>query len=269
MMGRMVQRMRDWTATLPLPLMIAAFLFGNLLAVLFSAVQPSSLYRLPQHYAYQETVASNGVKLYSMLTVPQNITLKPITSNVTLTHDYGINGGFFWNGDLLSIAVIDDQPIKGEQNDYGSGWFNIDVPKGTLVWDEITRSFSVQVVLDASELHVTDRHHYWAQGGISMSLAKNDRWLEQAEKEELPFYTEPRLRSGIVYDNRQRLWLIVTDKPSTAEQFRDAVKEALGREGIVDGIFLDGDGSSQMLCAQKSLRGDSREVYQMIALKNK
>ncbi|OXM88239.1 hypothetical protein CF651_01320 [Paenibacillus rigui] len=255
--------------SLPLPLMVAAFLLGNLMAVWFSAVQPSSFYRLPHNYAYKEATAHNGVKLYTMLTVPQNITLKPITSNVTRTSEFGINGGFFWNGDLLSIAVINDQPIKGQPNDYGSGWFNIDVPKGTLVWDEITKDLSVQVVLDASQLRVTDRSHYWAQGGISMSLQKEAEWLQQAELEQLPFYDEARLRSGMVYDDKQRIWLVVTDKPSTAEQFRAAVKETLGPAGIVDGIFLDGDGSSQMQCAQKILRGDSREVYQMLALKNK
>ncbi|MFH5184473.1 phosphodiester glycosidase family protein [Paenibacillus sp. TAB 01] len=269
MYGRIFLTFKGWAAALPLSLMAAAFLLGNLIAVLFSAAQPASLFHQPHNYAYQEAAAGNGVKLYSMLTLPQNIELKPIASNVTRTDTFGINGGFFWHGDLLSVAVVNDQPIKGQPGDYGSGWFNIDVPKGTLVWDEISRTFSVQVVLDAGALQVTDRKHYWAQGGISMSLADDSRWLEQAEKEQLPFYDQARLRSGVVYDDKQRLWLIVTDKPSTAEQFRIAVKQVFGRKGIVDGIFLDGDGSSQMLCSQVALRGDSREVYQMLALKNK
>lgn len=59
---------------------------------------------------------------------------------------------------------MNDQPLKGEQDDYGSGWYNIDYPKGTLVWDEITGQFSVQVVQDAHQIKVTDKQHYWAQG---------------------------------------------------------------------------------------------------------
>ncbi|WP_282935293.1 hypothetical protein [Paenibacillus sp. RC67] len=164
MVVRMLRSVVGWPAKSQYPMLVAAFLLGNLIAVLFSVVQPSSSFRLLQHYTYQETMASNGVKLYSIQTVPQNIVLKPITSNVSLTADFGINGGFFWNGDLLSIAVMNDQPLKGEQDDYGSGWYNIDYPKGTLVWDEITGQFSVQVVQDAHQIKVTDKQHYWAQG---------------------------------------------------------------------------------------------------------
>ncbi|GAA4877642.1 hypothetical protein GCM10023310_67040 [Paenibacillus vulneris] len=269
MVAHMLRKVAGWPARSHYPMLAAAFLLGNLIAVIYSVMQPSSTFPLRQHYTYQETVASNGVKLYSIQTVPDNIVLKPITSNVSVTPDFGINGGFFWNGDLLSIAVINDQPLKGEQDDYGSGWYNIDYPKGTLIWDEITRQFSVQVVQDAHQIKVTDRQHYWAQGGVSMSLGHDDQWVHQALAEDMPAFDEPRLRSGAVYDDRQNLWLIVTDKPCTVEQFRTAIVEKIGKHRLVDGIFLDGDGSSQMNTAQKVLKGDSREVYQMLALKRK
>lgn len=193
--------------------------------------------------------------------------MKHIQSNVTLTDEFGINGGFFWNGDLLSIAVVNDQPLVGQQWDYGSGWYNIDVPKGTLVWDEITGSFSVQVAIDAEQLHVTDKGHYWAQGGVSMSLQHDEQWVQQALAEDMPAFAEARLRSGAVYDKSQNLWLLVSETPCTVEQFRTAAIEWVGRTQVVDGVFLDGDGSSQMRSAQIQLKGDTREVYQMLALK--
>ncbi|MDF2964473.1 MAG: hypothetical protein K0S39_6208 [Paenibacillus sp.] len=252
-----------------LQLLIAGFLLGNLIAVFLTALQPSSTSYYPKPYTYLEMKASNGVKLHTIQTVPQNISLKAITSNVTLTGETGINGGFFWNGDLLSIAVVNDQPLKGQQEDYGSGWYNIDYPKGTLVWDEVTRHFSVQIVQDAHELKVTDKQHYWAQGGISMSLQDEVHWETQAQKEDMPAFAEKRLRSGVVYDRKQNIWLIVTDTPSTAEQFRTAAVEMVGRGNAVDGVFLDGDGSSQMRSVEKQLKGDSREVYQMLVLKQK
>jgi hypothetical protein len=249
------------------PLLLSAFLLGNLLAVLFTALPPSSYRSQSIYYTYKETIASNGVRLHSIRTSPTNIALKHITTNVTLTEEYGMNGGFFWNGDLLSIAVVNDQPLIGEQGGYGSGWYNIDYPKGTLVWDEITRQFSVQVAIEAGQLHVTDKLRYWAQGGVSMSLQRESDWVRQALAEDMPAFDEQRLRSGIIYDNEQMMWMIVSDKPCTVEQFRQAAVETVGRSRAVDGIFVDGDGSSQMRSAQIQLKGDSREVYQMLALK--
>ncbi len=72
----------------------------------------------PHQYSLTRLKASNGVKLF---TLPDNIALKAINQNVADTGLYGINGGFFYNGDLLSIAVMDDLPIKGAPHDYGTG----------------------------------------------------------------------------------------------------------------------------------------------------
>lgn len=117
--------------------------------------------------------------------------LKAISSNVTQTRDFGINGGFFfWEGQLLSMAVMNDKPLKGAAGDYGSGWLNIDRPKGTLVWDAAARKFSVQVAEEAGQLEVTDRSRYWAQGGVSMSYRDESGWVEQAVKEDMPIMYE-------------------------------------------------------------------------------
>jgi hypothetical protein len=252
-----------------MPLLWAAFLFGNLIAFLFADFQAVAPYSYYSPYSYQKVTTSNSIRLYAMRTHPNNIILKPIYTNVTQTDEFGINGGFFWNGDLLSIAVVNDLPLLRGQGDYGSGWYNIDVPKGTLVWDEITGRFSVQVAIEADQLKVTDRRHYWAQGGVSMSLQDEPGWIQQAILEEMPAFDESRLRSGVVFDRDQTLWLLVTDTPCTVAQFRAAAIELIGREHAVDGVFLDGDGSSQMRSAQMQLNGDSREVYQMLALKKK
>lgn len=250
--------------------LLIGFLTGILIAFLITVFRSAHHVRpLSNYYTYSSYLASNGVKLHAMRTDGDNIEIKHITSNVTKTGNYGINGGFFWNGDLLSIAVINNRPLKGEPNDYGSGWFNIDYPKGTLVWDEVAQRFSVQIVKEAGELKVTDSNHYWAQGGVSMSLGSEEQWIEQAKKEDIPAFEKPKLRSGAVYDEQQKIWFIVSDKPCTVEQFRSAVKEVINPRHLVDGIFLDGDGSSQMKNDYVALKGDSREVYQMLSLKKK
>ncbi|WP_284639687.1 hypothetical protein [Paenibacillus silviterrae] len=251
-----------------LQLYFIGFLAGNLLAVLGFGLPAREPLPEPMLYSYYETMAGNGVKLHAVRTSPDAVILKAISGNVTKESDYGINGGFFWQGYLLSIAVMNNFPVKGQAEDYGSGWHNIDHPKGTLVWDAAARRFSTQVVLAADELQVTDKQHYWAQGGVSMSLSDPGRWVEQARKEDMPLIEEPRLRSGAVYDAQQQLWLIVSDKPCTAEQFRTAILETIMPGRLIGGIFLDGDGSSQMKLKEVQLKGDSRPVYQMIALRS-
>ncbi|MGG1520181.1 hypothetical protein ABE504_32725 [Paenibacillus oryzisoli] len=221
---------------------------------------------LPTISKYSVFEASNGVRLHTIQTLPSNIGLKAIAANVTDLMDNGINGGFFWQGYLLSIAVQNDKPVKGAPGDYGSGWFNTDRKRGTLVWDELAGTFSIQVVENASELQVSDRAHYWAQGGVSMGLANPQGWVEQAISEEMPVIDEPRMRSGIVYDRYNRLYLVVAPTPCTGEAFRSAVMEQVGDGALVDGLFLDGDGSSQLKVKNFLLPGDHREVYQMISL---
>jgi hypothetical protein len=215
---------------------------------------------------YSIKQGSNGVVLHTIRTPADNIGLKAIASNVTELQDNGINGGFFWQGYLLSIAVINDLPVKGKPGDYGSGWFNIDRKRGTLVWDEKAKTFTIQVVESAEELKVTDRTHYWAQGGVSMGLRNPDGWTNQAISEEMPVINERRMRSGIVYDKSNNVYLVVAPTPCTGEQFRTAVIEQVGGGELVDGLFLDGDGSSQLKAANNVLPGDHREVYQMISL---
>lgn len=217
-------------------------------------------------YTYSAVEASNGMKLHTLKTKPANVSLEVIANNVTRSDRTGINGGFFYGKSLVSLAVVNGKPINGAKTDYGSGWENMKFARGTLVWDGQTDSLGVQVVRQATGLKVKDATRFWAQGGISMSLGDDAGWEAQTEAEQAPFPAEPRLRSGAVYDNQGYLYLIVSETEGTLAAFRDAIKEQLGGYGLLDGIFLDGDGSSQMLAKEMALPGDNRPVVQMLRI---
>ncbi|CAI6083598.1 hypothetical protein [Cohnella sp. JJ-181] len=226
----------------------------------------------PSRYAYGAATAANGMKLHYLRTAPSNVTLTVVRDNVALAPYYGINGGFFYDGSLLSMAVVDGAPVAGDgspSGGFGSGAENVKYARGTLVWDRKTERLSVQVASKAEELDVADRAAYWAQGGISMSLGSDPTWRAQAVAEHAPFMDEPRLRSGAVYDEDGRLYLVVSSNRGTLDDFRSAILEAIGGEGrprLADGIFLDGDGSSQLRGREASLTGDGRPVVQMLSL---
>jgi hypothetical protein len=158
------------------------------------------------HYSYYAEAASNGMKLHTLQTKPAFVTLEAIQSNVTQAEKTGINGGFFYGEQLLSIAVVDSIPVNKAVGEYGSGNENIKYARGTLVWDGASNGLNVQIASKASQLRVKDHTRFWAQGGISMSLGADERWLEQATAENAPFPNDERLRSAAVYDvfNRQR-----------------------------------------------------------------
>jgi hypothetical protein len=220
----------------------------------------------PHHYTYGKTVASNGMELHYLRTRPSNLKPEIINDNVTSTRYYGINGGFFYQNDLLSIAVVNDVPVNETAGSYGGGKANVKYARGTLVWDGSTDKLSVQVASEASELIVTDRSQYWAQGGISMSLLLGDRWKEQAAAENAPYADEKRLRSAAVYDLQGDVYLIVSTTEGTLAAFREAVVGSIGVDKLQDGIFLDGDGSSQLQSREADLKGDGRPVVQMLRI---
>jgi hypothetical protein len=220
---------------------------------------------LPHAYEYLEATSPGRVKLHMMAVDPEDIVLRTAGVPLRQIAAYGINGGFFYGEDLLSLAIVNDIPAHGAQGDYGSGWFNAKYARGTLVWDGNLEKLSVQTVSSGDELDVSDRRSYWAQGGISMNLQQEELWPASMVDQHLPYADEQRLRSGMVYDSTGKLWLIVTPTLCTAGQFRTAVLESVPGEGL-EGIFLDGDGSSQMNAAETVLTGDSRPVVQMIAV---
>ena len=220
---------------------------------------------LPHRYTYLEAEGSGKVQLHMMSVNPGDVVLRRAGLPLRQIAAYGINGGFFYGDDLLSIAIMNDQPVNGAPHGYGSGWFNAKYKRGTLVWDGAAGAFSVQVAASGDDLAVSDRGNYWAQGGISMNLQHEELWAAAAAAEHLPYEGEPRLRSGLVYDQSGKLWLLVTKSLCTAEEFRTAVQRAVPGEGR-EGIFLDGDGSSQMNSGEVVLTGDSRPVVQMIAV---
>ena len=218
-------------------------------------------------YSYQKLEASNGVIIHQLVTKPSNITLEVINDNVTLSHKVGINGGFFFGEQLLSIAVVNGTAVNGKASDYGSGGENVKYARGTLVWDGSANIMSVQVLTNASDVRVKDYTRFWAQGGISMGLQKQgDEWITQAKLEEAPFMDSARLRSAAAYDEAGMLYLFVSETKNTLAEFRAAIMEQAGAETLVDGIFLDGDGSSQLLANEAALPGDARPVVQMMRI---
>jgi hypothetical protein len=240
--------------------------FIVLIISIFMHREPMHLVHVSTNYMYEKIESTNEVTLHVLRTKPQYIQLLTINNNVVAAGIYGINGGFFWDKSLLSIAVANDQPVNGQPMQYGSGWYNAKYPRGTLVFDQLANKLSVQVVSSADEIQVTNRSQYWAQGGISMNLQDDTMWKQAAMNEVMPFPDDYRLRSGILYDQVNNVYLIVSSVKCTAEFFRDAIKEQAAIHGYVDGIFLDGDGSSQMLVDEVSLRGDDRMVVQMLML---
>jgi hypothetical protein len=207
-----------------------------------------------------------GVKLAAIKTSPNNIKLKEIQDNVAAGTDYGINGGFFFGSDLLSIAVHNDVPIRGVRGGYGSGWYNEKYARGTLLWDAEMGVYSVQVVKSAAELAVSNRGNYWAQGGISMSLKDDENWRSIAQAQNMPNMDGITYRTALVWNSGFNIWLVISEKPCTAQVFRGSVKYLVGSGTIVDGIFLDGGGSTQMKCALFVENGDGRKVVQMVSL---
>lgn len=217
-------------------------------------------------YRYVAEEASNGLKLHILKTKPAYVTLEVVNENVTLTNKVGINGGFFYGESLISMGVVNGYAVNGDMNGYGSGGENMKYARGTLVWDGAADTLSVQTVSKASEVKVKDHSRFWAQGGISMSLSDDAAWRSIAEAEHAPFPDDLRLRSGAVYDGAGNLYLVVSENGGTLEAFRSAVIEKVGAGELVDGIFLDGDGSSQLLSKEMSLAGDNRPVLQMLRI---
>ncbi len=218
------------------------------------------------HYRYLSATSSNGMKLHALQTKPAFVTLEAIQSNVASAGKTGINGGFFFGEQLLSIAVVDGFSVNKGVGEYGSGGENVKYDRGTLVWDGASDSLSVQIAGQASQLKVKDRTRFWAQGGISMTLGDDSRWQEQIAAEHAPFPLDDRLRSAAVYDSRGALYLIVSETKGTLAAFREAIIETIGSDKLVDGIFLDGDGSSQLLSKEAALPGDNRPVVQMMRI---
>ncbi|CAM4270547.1 hypothetical protein FHS16_002037 [Paenibacillus endophyticus] len=218
------------------------------------------------HYTYMTETSKNGIKLHVLQTRPAYVTLETINNNVTLTGKVGINGGFFYGNQLLSIGVVNSIPVNKEIGNFGTGSENVKYARGTLVWDGASDQLSVQVASKASELKLKDHTRFWAQGGISMSLGDDANWMQQAAKENAPFPEDDRLRSAAVYDANGTLYLIVSETKSSLSVFREAIVQTFGGGKLVDGIFLDGDGSSQLLSSETALPGDNRPVVQMLRI---
>lgn len=222
---------------------------------------------IPEGVKYFQITADNGVDLHVIRTEASRISLFSINDNVVQSETNGINGGFFWEDQLLSIAIMDGIPVNGSPKAYGSGWFNVKYVRGTIVYDRVTKVVDVQRAASVDDLRMTDTTKYWAQGGVSMNLKDDSKWYDVAvTAERLPFPDDERLRSAMAYDHMGGIYLVVASTKCTAEQFRTAIKRNVAVGYLNEAIFLDGDGSSQLLAGNVELKGDARKVLQMIGV---
>lgn len=107
-----------------------------------------------------------------------------------------------------------------------------------------------------------------------MSLGSKN-WKDVALKEKLPNPDGKVERSAMVY-NGTSVYLIVTNSDCTAETFRATIQKYFGiKDGEpksnVNGIFLDGSGSSQMRAYDSknklvNITGDGRKLVQIITV---
>ncbi|QYR23208.1 hypothetical protein KZ483_09965 [Paenibacillus sp. sptzw28] len=261
-------KQRAWILAMIIVLIIV--LFGAIFVIMINTLRSdgvrTGIIHAAKQYEYKTKTASNGFELHVLKSKPSNITLELVRRNVTQTGYYGINGGFFSGESLLSIATVNGFPVAGPKGQYGVGDENVKYPRGTLLWDGALDKLSVQIVSRSAELKVKDPNRFWAQGGISMSIGRDDAWELQAKLENAPFSDDKRLRSALVYDNKGMLYLVVSATKGTLAEFRAALLETVGDGQLADGIFVDGDGSSQLQAAEASLPGDNRPVVQMIRI---
>ncbi|MFC5650271.1 hypothetical protein ACFPYJ_14255 [Paenibacillus solisilvae] len=260
------RRVRITTIAAGLFILLTAVMVGLLFQPLRSSNSSRPAAYPASEYEYSRIKASNGFQLHVLKSDPSNITLELPRQNVTLSDYYGINGGFFYNQSLLSMAIVNGIPIGGAEGQYGAGSENVKYRRGTLVWDGAANTLSVQIVSALSELKVSDPHHFWAQGGISMSVGQDALWKSIAIQQNVPYPDDNHLRSAIVYDHSGAIYLVVSSTEGKLDDFRSAILETVGGGRLADGIFLDGDGSSQMQAAEIGLNGDNRPVVQMIRI---
>jgi len=66
---------------------------------------------MPREYRYESRASANGMELHAIRVRPSNVAPESVRNNVVAAPYYGINGGFFYEDALLSIAVANDVPV--------------------------------------------------------------------------------------------------------------------------------------------------------------
>ncbi|RAU95532.1 hypothetical protein [Paenibacillus sp. YN15] len=199
-----------------------------------------------------KTVTVNGksITLHVISAPAANVTLKTINSKVPDQSNYwGINGSFYaGNGDLLSISVVNDYPLKPSFS-YG-GRYNVgdnsnSLDKGNIVFDGAENNVNHQITDRYTDITVVKRGNYWAQGGISMSLNNDANWQAIMQAQQLPSPDWSTQRTALAYTNHPSpvVYGIVATTGCLPGEFRAAIKAGYSFE---DAIFLDSGPSSQM-----------------------
>lgn len=223
-------------------------------------------------YTYSKVTASNGVVLHTMKGSPADLKLHSkgqlLQINEILDSGwlYGINGGFFDQASqtLVSLSIKDGAAIAT------GGSANAKYARGTVIWDNASKKFYCKQLQTKAEVEsiISTKTNYWAQGGISLALGKSEsEWLKMIgpNGESIPGYSSAE-RAGLVYNNTNNLWLVVTEKACTIEAFRKAIKEKVGSGTLVDGISLDGSTCAQMICSEGGVT-HGRKVMSVLGFK--
>lgn len=259
------------------------------LTVVFLLLGTTSIYAASKYGFDNRT----GVNLHYIEADASDIDLKatggadPTTYMKNNGYASGINGGFFYRKDLLSIAIVNDRPAgyTGDKvtwktfYEYGNGGANViggNKTAGTIIWDGDKNELKLEKLYSGWEIHtnslVTNTNNYWAQGGASLSLHDDNNWQKTVKNEGYDRVgdNDYAQRSAMLISwDKKKVYLIVTDSKCTCRQFRTAIKKTFTWQidHGMDGIFLDGSTCSQLRYNNVNKVNHSRCVNQVIVLK--
>lgn len=222
---------------------------------------------------------SNGIYLHIISTTAQDIELVNLQYGKLRTSEYyGMNGGWYnpigSTRQVISLAFsnghnVGPASIDGDQNYVGSG---------VMYWSGSTLKV-VSGVTSPSGLPIY-ANGTWAQGGYSMHLG-NTNWAELTLAEPAAanvFYDSRAGKSAMVaHMSQKRVYLVITQNAATWETFRTAIQNYMGISDMgandsttLQGIFLDGSGSSQMKSKSNGYieSSDNRALCQIVAIRS-
>lgn len=261
-----------------------------LLTFVFVILGSTTLYAASVYHNY----ISSGVSIHYIETEASNIDLiatggaDPTTFMANNGYDSGINGGFLYGSDLLSIAIVNDRPVgyTGQEvtwqtfYEYGNGGANVigepSTPAGTIIWDGDNNELKLEKIYSGWEIHqnslVANTNNYWAQGGASLSLQDDANWKSIVIEEgydRVGDYDRSQRAAMLMSWDKKKVYLVVTDTLCTAGEFRTAIKNLFAWQVSygMDGIFLDGSTCAQLRYAGENKVDHSRNVNQVIVLK--
>lgn len=229
-------------------------------------------------HTYQKAY-SNGIFLHIISTTAENIQLVNLQyHSLSSSEYYGINGGWFNppgnTRQVISLAYSDGHcvgpnSVDGAMNHVGAG---------VMYWS----GTSLQVVSGVTTPNSLPVYAAgtWAQGGYSMHMG-NTNWasLTSAEPAASNVFNDSRAgKSALVaHMSQKRVYLIITQEAVNWATFRTSIQNFMGISDMnatdsttLQGIFLDGSGSSQMKSKSNGYieSSDNRALCQIVAIRS-